>query len=59
MPARTIEPATGASTWALGNQRWVINIGVLTRNAIMVISHHISVIDFPGINCQKGIVKFK
>ena len=28
--ARIIEPATGASTWALGNQRWKKNKGVFT-----------------------------
>jgi len=33
MAARTIDPATGASTWALGSQRWTVNIGSLTRNA--------------------------
>jgi len=28
--ARIIEPATGASTWAFGNQRWKKNRGVFT-----------------------------
>lgn len=28
-----MEPATGASTWALGSQRWVKYIGIFTRNA--------------------------
>ena len=28
--ARIIEPATGASTWALGNHRWKKNKGVFT-----------------------------
>ena len=39
IPAKTIEPATGASTWALGNQRWVKNIGVFTRKAAIRITH--------------------
>lgn len=33
MAARTIDPATGASTWALGSQRWTVNIGSLTKKA--------------------------
>lgn len=33
-PARIIDPATGASTCALGNQRWDKYIGILIRNAI-------------------------
>lgn len=31
--ASTIEPATGASTWALGSQRWTPYRGILTRKA--------------------------
>lgn len=38
-PARIIEPATGASTWALGNQRWVKKRGVLMRKARIKIIH--------------------
>jgi hypothetical protein len=29
-----MEPATGASTWALGSQRCIENIGSLTRKAV-------------------------
>lgn len=36
-PASTIDPATGASTWALGSQRWVKYKGVFTRKAPIVI----------------------
>lgn len=32
--ARVIDPSSGASTWALGSQRWVKNIGIFTKNAI-------------------------
>jgi hypothetical protein len=39
MPAKIIEPATGASTWAFGNHKWTIYKGVLTRNAKIVTSH--------------------
>jgi len=39
--ARTIDPAIGASTWALGSHRWVENIGNFTRNPIIVISQKI------------------
>lgn len=38
--ASTIDPAIGASTWALGNHRWVENIGNLTKNPIRVISQN-------------------
>ena len=33
--ARIIEPATGASTWALGSQRCTEKIGSFTRKAII------------------------
>lgn len=32
-PARIMEPAIGASTWALGSQRCIRNIGSLAKNA--------------------------
>lgn len=38
MPARIIDPATGASTWAFGSHKWVRNIGVLTKNAKIISS---------------------
>lgn len=34
MAAKIIEPATGASTWAFGNQRWTKNKGSFTRKAV-------------------------
>jgi hypothetical protein len=43
--ANTIDPAMGASTCALGNHRWVENIGNLTRNPIMVSSQNIDLIE--------------
>ena len=39
--ANTIDPATGASTWALGNHIWIKNKGNLTINAIINITHEI------------------
>lgn len=39
--AKIIDPATGASTWALGSQRWAENRGIFTMKAAMVMSHHI------------------
>lgn len=45
MAARTIDPAIGASTWALGSQRWVVNIGNLTRNPIKDISQNRELIE--------------
>lgn len=35
MAARIIDPSRGASTWALGNHRWVKYIGIFTKNAII------------------------
>ena len=42
MAARIIDPAIGASTWALGSHRWIPYIGIFTRKAIMHASHRIS-----------------
>lgn len=36
--ASTIDPAIGASTCALGSQRWVENIGSFTKNPIISIN---------------------
>lgn len=41
MAASTIEPAIGASTWALGSQRWTPYSGILIRNASIHVSHKI------------------
>lgn len=41
--ARTIDPATGASTWALGNHRCTRNSGNFTMNAMTDSSHRIVV----------------
>ena len=35
--ANTIDPAIGASTWALGSHRWTVNIGNFTKNPARVI----------------------
>lgn len=37
--ARIIDPATGASTWALGSHRCIINKGSFTINAKFIITH--------------------
>lgn len=37
--ARTMEPAIGASTWALGSQRWRPYNGIFTMKAIIHASH--------------------
>jgi len=39
MPAKIIEPDTGASTWALGNHKWVKYIGILTIKAKTIKNH--------------------
>ena len=36
IPAKIIDPETGASTWALGSHKWTRNIGNFTRNAINI-----------------------
>lgn len=41
MAAKTIEPAIGASTWALGSHKCTENIGNLTRNPIMATNQKI------------------
>ena len=38
--AKTIEPAIGASTWALGSQRWTPYRGIFTRKARRQAAHH-------------------
>lgn len=40
MAAKIIDPATGASTCALGSHRCVRNKGIFTIKAIIDISHH-------------------
>lgn len=39
MAAKIIEPATGASTWALGSHKWTEQIGSFTINAAVIIIH--------------------
>lgn len=39
MAASTIDPAIGASTWALGNHKWTENMGSLTRNPAIITNH--------------------
>lgn len=34
--ARIIEPSNGASTWAFGSHRCVMNMGIFTKNAIIM-----------------------
>lgn len=35
IPANSIDPYTGASTWAFGNHRWIRYIGIFTKNPPM------------------------
>lgn len=39
--AKIIDPAMGASTWALGSHRWTPYKGILTMKAMMQASHRI------------------
>ena len=45
IPARIIDPATGASTWALGSHKWRKNIGAFAKNAINSEIDHQKLID--------------
>lgn len=31
-----MEPSSGASTWALGSQRWSKYMGILAKNAVII-----------------------
>lgn len=55
-PARIIDPAIGASTWAFGSQRWKINIGIFTKKASTVKDHQIY-IRGPCINWIEKILR--
>lgn len=55
--AKIIEPATGASTCALGSQRWTVNMGNFTKNAIIINIHRIGWSFINVENCS-GIVIF-
>lgn len=43
--ARTIDPAIGASTWALGSHKWTVNIGSLTKNPARTIIQKKELVD--------------
>lgn len=45
IPARIIDPATGASTCALGSHKWRKNIGALAKNAMNRDIDHQKLID--------------
>ena len=58
-PARIIDPATGASTWALGNQRCIPYMGVLIKKARSIKIHHKFLVRFPVRNKFDGIVRLR
>ena len=51
--ARTIEPAMGASTWALSSQRWRPYNGIFTIKAVMHASHMKTFDQELGIGCTQ------
>jgi hypothetical protein len=53
--ARIIDPATGASTCALGNHKCTENRGNFTINAVIIISHVKEFTDLNGIIICSGI----
>ena len=57
--ARIIDPATGASTCALGSHKWTENSGSFTKNAVIIINHVSEFIDLNGIIICSGIDIFK
>lgn len=52
--ARIIDPATGASTWALGSHRCIVYIGILIRKA-SVIATAMNVETFDSMGWQKNM----
>jgi hypothetical protein len=44
MAAKTIDPAIGASTWALGSHKWNTYIGNFTKNPKIAITQKIDLI---------------
>lgn len=59
MPARIMEPATGASTWALGSQRCIVYIGIFTRKAQMQADHQIGLVvgNWEGMRKEACLLK--
>jgi hypothetical protein len=59
--ARTTEPAIGASTWALGSQRWRPYSGIFTMKAIIHASHMKMLDQELGMGCTQywSIRKFR
>ena len=51
IPAKIIEPITGASTWAFGSHKWNINMGNLIKNP------NINRIDIKVVNWLFQIIK--
>lgn len=47
-----MDPAIGASTWALGNHRWVENMGSFTKNPAIVIIQNIDLIEKKDGKCS-------
>lgn len=58
-PARIMEPAIGASTWAFGNQRCSVNRGSFTMNASTVLSHQSVVLVRVGVESGRYIFKWR
>lgn len=57
MAASTMDPATGASTWAFGSQRWTPYRGIFTRNAIRHPAHQTLSLQEPRVKgCAYWIV---
>lgn len=57
--ARIIEPAMGASTWALGSHRWIPYRGILTMKAIIQASHRILLDHVRSIDGQLSAMSMK
>lgn len=59
MAANTIDPAIGASTWALGSHRWVENIGSFTKNPTIVIIQNIDLIEKKDGKCSSECIDIR
>ena len=58
IPASTMDPDTGASTWALGSHRCTINIGSFTKKAIILQRYHtLFVVDISDNFSTRSIIR--
>ena len=57
--ARIMDPAIGASTWALGSQRWTPYKGILTIKAMIQASHRMLLDHVCFIGKESSVIRVK